>query len=203
MDVADGLFPWTANQLWAHTATVRNVFQSLQALGGIEPAEEITLPGEVNSDYTEYMLARNVASSDDGTFEQVPGDLVPPDAPSNDEVGEDLAGPALMIGQGVVPTAQAQNDIGHSGTYCQQYYLPESAGVSQLAAYFVQWFEKRMADVRQMFEVGSPCHSAMIIAGKLGVHSLPDLTAEAARQLVCAQLPNSTHHLGPMVGGHN
>ena len=65
-----------------------------------------------------------VASSDDGTLEQVPGDLVPPDAPSNGEVGKDLAGPALMLGQGVVPTAQARDDIGHSGTYCQQYYLP-------------------------------------------------------------------------------
>ena len=119
---------------------MRNVFQSLQTLERIEPAEEMTLPGEVGSDYTEYMLARHVAvaSSDDGTLEQVPGDLVPPDAPSNGEVGEDLAGPALMLGQGVVPTAQARNDIGHSGTYCQQYYLPESAGVSRLAAYFVQ-----------------------------------------------------------------
>ena len=60
-----------------------------------------------------------------------------------------------------------------------------------------------MADVRQMFEVGSPCHSAMIVAGELGAHSLPDLTAEAARQLACARLPNSTHPLGLMVGGHN
>ena len=46
-DVVDELFPWTgeggpwtANQLRAHTVSVRSVFQSLQTLERIEPAEE-------------------------------------------------------------------------------------------------------------------------------------------------------------------